>query len=68
MRTFWTAPNGTADVVRVAYAGYLVRVKKADGAWLTLDRIRDFADAKRFAREVDRFRPDGSGRFAKEGG
>jgi len=61
----WTAPNGTADVILpLDGTFYQVRVQKADGTWInTAAHYLTEADAKAAAKEADRFKPDGSGRF-----
>lgn len=63
--TVWTAPNGTADVILPTHGTwYKVRVKTRIGTWMQTDtRYLSEQNAIAAAREVDRFKPDGSGRF-----
>lgn len=65
LTTLYTAPNGTADVaLDVVSRAYVVRFKTERGRWYRLDNsfpVR--AMAVRAAKEIDRFKPDGSGRF-----
>lgn len=63
MRTVYTAPNGTTDVVATA-GGFRVRVKTRTGGWVTLGQsFTATYQAREVADDIDRFRPDGTGRF-----
>lgn len=65
MRTVYTAPHKTADVVEFRDGTFCTRYKNAFGYWRLGTRYqrKDRDRAIHDAIEVDKFNPDGSGRF-----